>query len=245
MNTVMVDSQPMAYTIGCERAAAMDKLKKADFMSAFAPSVMGFLKELGSVINGTRPLQVPMSWSFYYERVWDPRYVSTKPCMEINPRYLDPYYTDVKYIGDIHSSIEEILNGRLIITVNCEPCWETYKRWGSAILDDFYKAMRAVRAHYGFDKWDDNSEPTVKWGNPKYIYSSPRRQPLVTLTQDLQRVIEMYGERYTQQTLEICVTFHFEMPATPESELNSANCHVVEEEVQETVTRKVKTLKCA
>jgi hypothetical protein len=240
-NGIMIDATPMQYHIGYERSAAMDKLKRADFMSIFSPKVKSVIEELAAIINATHPLQVPMVWSIYPERIWE----SAVPCLEINPRYIDPYVNEVKYCQDHHSSIDTILGANVTLTINCAPCWETYKRWGTVILGDFYKAMRAVRAHYGFNLWDDNSEPSVKWGNPRYIYTSPAKRPLVTLAVPLPDTVERYGIKYNQQLLNVKVSFHFEMPATPESELNSANCHVVEEEVQVTVTRKVKTLKCA
>jgi len=244
MNSVLNNEQPMTYSISYERTAAADRMKKADFMSLVRPSVHRFCIDLARIIDATNPIQVPMVWSMYPERVWNPIGCPAVPCMKINPKYTDVTMLATLYGSGMHSPIEAILRARTTITIVCEPCWESYKRWGSAMIEDFYKAMRAVRAEYKIDKWDDNSETLVKWGEPKYIYSSPLNKPMRVETFLLDVPVVKHGEEYKEQQIEMGVSFYFQMPATPEKDKDSANCHVVEEEVTETVTKIVKKMKC-
>lgn len=244
MTSVLKSNNPMNYYIGYERVAAMDRMKKADFMVAFAPSIKEFCKEVASIIDALNLVQIPMTWSMYPDRVWNPMGCPAVPCVKIDPTYSDILILSQAYEEAPHSPIKAFFRGRYTLTVMCEPCWESYKRWGDIIVEDFFKAMLAVKQHYGFSKWNDGSEPSVRYGDPKYIYSSPIDRPLKVARIPFIEPVNKYGELIDEQVVEMGVSFYLQLPATPEKDKNSANCHVVEETVTETVTKTVKRIKC-
>ena len=243
MKSVLKDSQAMEYYIGYYRNRAMDELKRADFMFLFSRDVSEYCREMASVVDATRPLQVPMTWSMYPERIWHPNHCPAVPCLRIEPRYLEANLDRVSYATGTHSPINEILECKLTVIAHCEPCWNAYKRWGTALLDSFYAAMRGVRAHLGFERWIDLSEPTSRYGNVKYLYETPKSARHI-ITKPLPQPVRAYGEEEYDRRLAITFGFCFTVPTAPEDEQNSANCHVVEEEVTETVTRRIKRMKC-
>ena len=224
----------------------MDKLKEEEFMAMFSNDIIPVYQRVAELIDGTRPVQVPMVWSTYYpERVWAAGTQSNAvPCLRVPNTYADITMTDTTYSHSRHSPIDTILEASTDIMVLCEPCWETYKRWSTVIIDDFYKAMRAVKEAYGIKKWRDASTPKVQYGNPHYTYMLQKGDWLETVSKKMDNPLERYGERIMHQRLNVGIIFRLEIPTPPAEERNLANCHVVEEKVTETVTRSVKSVRC-
>lgn len=218
---------------------AMDYLAEAAAMTAIQNKIMPVVHEVGQIIAGTRPLVVPMIWSTYPERLWDPKFGCIKPCVTVPVTHVSWNKTDWK---SNRSGGFEILKDAVTIHVVCEPCWEAYKRWGWEMIDSFYSALRALR--YAYDiKWEDISEVKSAhfWQQLKYHYIS--KSPIEEIITPIEEV-EQYGETINQRITKIRVAAVFTLPNTPENERNAANCHVVEEEVEETVKKKIRRIKC-
>ncbi len=137
--------------------------------------------------------------------------------------------------------IEQITKAAVVIYVTCEPCWEAYRRWSSIIIDDFYKSMQAVRSYFGI-KWEDISKTQdVTWGEVEFRYIS--KAPITVIRQDIPPC-NYYGDTVNERVTDVRVHFSMTVPNFPDDQKNAANCHVIEEEVTTTSTRKVKRLRC-
>ena len=219
---------------------AMDYMTEASAMTAIQNKIMPVVHEVGQTIARTRPLVVPMIWSMYPERLWDPQFGCVKPCVTVPVTHVSWVKTDWKS-SQGHGF--EITRDCVTIHVVCEPCWEAYKRWGWEMIESFYAALRALRHAYDIE-WEDISEvkTTSSWQQLKYHYVS--KAPIEEILTPIEE-IEMYGEILDKRRTKVMIAAVFTLTNTPESEKDSANCHVVEEEIEETVKRKVRRMKCA
>ena len=239
MNIVQIGNPVFSYDINYRRNHAIDCTKRADAMVETAGRVVDIMHLLGSVIARTRPTELPMTWSMYPERIWSQ---NTRPVVTIMPGRVN--WDDIEYVyapGSGNRPIDQIIKAAVVIYVTCEPCWETYRRWSSVIIDDFYRSMKAVRDYFGVN-WEDISKTRdVTWGEIEFRYLS--KEPISVIRQDIP-MCDWYGEPVNERVTEVRVHFALTVPSFPEDQRTAANCHVVEEEVTTTSTRKVKRLRC-
>ena len=237
MNIVQIGNPVFSYDINYRRNHAIDCTKRADAMVETAGRVVDVMHLLGSIIARTRPTELPMTWSIYPERIWSQ---NAKPVVTINPSRVN--WDDIEYAyNDGSTHIEQITKAAVVIYVTCEPCWEAYRRWSSVIIDDFYKSMQAVRSYFGI-KWEDISKTQdVTWGEVEFRYIS--KAPISVIRQDIPHC-DYYGDTVNERVTDVRVHFSLTVPNFPDDQKNAANCHVIEEEVTTTSTRKVKRLRC-
>ena len=226
-----------------ERVSANNAMMRAAFISKCRHDVGATIERLAPVIAATKPLVVPMEWNPYKERLWDESYGRCKPAVTIRESGVSWSVDEVYDPGQYPSNIVEILKVETTIYCVCEPCWEAYKRWGTEIIDSFYRAMRAMREAYGLT-WLDYSKVKTTYSFESVELRYLSNEPVATYEYPISE-IEKYGKTYTRQVNNIKVAFNMTIPNTPESERDNANCHVVEEVVEVTERRKVKHLKCA
>ena len=237
MNIVQIGNPVFSYDINYRRNHAIDCTKRADAMVETAGRVVDVMHLLGSVVARTRPVELPMTWSISPERIWSQ---NVQPVVTINPNRVN--WDDIEYAyNDGSTHIEQITKAAVVIYVTCEPCWEAYRRWSSIIIDDFYKAMRAVRDYFDI-KWEDISKTqNVTWGEIEFRYIS--KAPITVIRQDIPPC-NYYGNTVNERETDVRVHFSLTIPNFPDDQKNAANCHVIEEEVTTTSTRKVKRLRC-
>lgn len=231
------------YQEKVERVSANNAMMRAAFLSKCRGDVSATVERLAPVIASTRPLVVPMEWSLYPKRLWDESHGRCKPAVTIQESGISWSVEDVYDPGPYPSHIVEILKVETTIYCVCEPCWEAYKRWGTEIIDSFYRAMRAMREAYGLT-WLDYSKVKTTYSFESVELRYLSNEPVATYEYPISE-IEKYGKTYTRQVNNIKVAFNMTIPNTPESERDNANCHVVEEVIEVTETRRVKHLKCA
>lgn len=195
---------------------------------------------LSDIIEGTHPTRLPMVWSIYPERLWDTDHCClptvTVPISGINSNYFSVVYGESDYPLMIETS-------RTTIYVECCPSWETYRRWSSVIIDDFYCAMRAVREAFNV-KWDDRSKTRVtrSWEQVTLRYFS--EEPLWTMRKSLPKpIVDRYGSQYKETIDNVSVVFSLEIPDAPDG-ATTPGCHIVEEVETRVVTEKVRKMKC-
>ena len=235
MNIVQIGNPVFSYDINYNRNHAVDCTKRADAMVETAGSVVDAMHLLGSIIARTRPAELPMTWSMYPERIWSQ---NTMPVVTINPNRVS--WVDIERANNV-GHIEQITKAAVTICVSCEPCWETYRRWSSVIIDDFYKSMRAVRDYFGIN-WEDVSRTQdVSWGEVEFRYIS--KEPISVIRQDIPQC-NYYGDIINKRVTEVRAHFALAIPNFPDDQKNAANCHVIEEEVIVTSKKKIKRLRC-
>lgn len=241
MKIVKGNTFPALYSsIRSRRRNAADNTVMADVMSQLQPKLEPIIHDVSTIIAATRPLVVPMTWSLYPERLWDPNYNCVEPCITINQSHVGWSYTDSMWHSD--DSMSEILKDSATIYAQCSPCWNTYKRWRWELIESFYTAMRVVKYAYDIDWRDDSTTQTrYEWEPLKYLYGS--KKPIETIETRINDV-KRYDEWLTHRETKVFLYFEFTLPNTPEKENSASNCHVVEEEITETITRKVKRMKC-
>ena len=239
MNIIQFGNPVFSYDINYGRVHAIDCTKRADAMVETAGHVVDTMHLLGSVIARTRPVELPMTWSLYTERIWSQ---NTEPVVTIMPGRVSWDAIEYAYVpGSGGRPIDQITKAAVVIYVTCEPCWETYRRWSSIIIDDFYRSMRAVRDYFEI-KWEDISKTQdVTWGEVEFRYVS--KEPITVIRQDIPPC-DWYGEIISVRTTNVRVHFALTIPNFPDDQKNAANCHVIEEEVTVTSKRKVKRLRC-
>ena len=237
MNIVQIGNPVFSYDINYRRNHAIDCTKRADAMVETAGRVVDAMHLLGSVVASTRPVELPMTWSIYPERIWSQ---NAKPVVTITPNRVN--WDDIEYVYSEGSShIEQIIKAAVVIYVTCEPSWEAYRRWSSVIIDDFYKSMQAVRKYFNIN-WEDISKTQdVTWGEVEFRYLS--KEPITIIRQDIPRC-NYYGDIINERVTEVRVHFALTIPNFPDDKKSAANCHVIEEEVTVTSTKKVKRLRC-
>ncbi len=239
MNIVKSGHTVFSYEVNSNRSYAASQVVKADVMVNTAGCVMDVMHLVASVIRKTNPTQLPMVWSKYHEKVW--RVENVEPVVTIHPNRVVWNDVNCSYNRGSFTSIQEVLKAGVVIYVTCEPCWETYRRWSSVIIDDFYKAARAVRDYFGIN-WEDVSKTQdVSWGEVEFRYVS--KEPITVIRQEIPSQ-EYYGEIVDQRVTEVRVHFALTIPNFPDSQKDAANCHVIEEEVTVTSKKKVKRLRC-
>ena len=219
---------------------SMDYAIEAATMMGLQTRIEPILHEVAGVVAKTRPTVLPMLWSMYEERLWNPMYSCVLPSVSISQAAVT--YSRTDWISSGSNRRGQIFEDTVTIPVNCHPCWETYKRWGWVMIEDFYRALRALREAYDIE-WKDISEVEVdgNWRMPKYRYIS--KGPIAELITHIEPT-DRYGEEITTRTTNMVILAEFALPNTPEAERNSANCHVIEEEVEQTVIKKVRRISC-
>ena len=239
MNVIKSGHTVFSYEVNSNRSYAASQVVKADVMVETAGCVMDVMHLVGDIIRKTNPTQLPMVWSRYHENIWESKNV--EPVVTIHPNRVVWNDTTCVYSRGTFSSIQEVIKAGVVIYVTCEPCWETYRRWSSVIIDNFYKAARAVRDYFGIN-WEDVSKTQdVTWGEVEFRYLS--KEPIHIIRQEIP-TCNYYGETVDHRVTEVRVHFALTIPNFPDDQKNAANCHVIEEEVTTTSTRKVKRLRC-
>ena len=238
---IIGDTYP-ALTSGIRNARewSMNYAMEAGAMLAIQSRLQPVIYEVAQIVASTHPTVLPMTWSTYPERLWAPAWGYCRPCVTLNQSNIS--YTKLDYRCVSGDRMGEIFRDSTTITIKCEPSWETYKRWGWVMIEDFYRALRALRYAYDID-WEDISEVQTQyaWMGLSYRYVS--KKPIETLVTRIEET-EQYGEMISERKTEIKLWAEFCLPNTPEDQQDNANCHVVEEEVTETVKKKVKRIKC-
>ena len=206
--------------------------------------------EISGVIARTQPTVLPMTWTNVESRAWRLWNTSqelglARPTVTLNRKMVSWWATDICRIQDSRFP-RDVTRATSTIFVTSEPSWQTWRRWSTVIIDDFFKAMREVRNEYGIE-WNDRSkvESQYSWDTLSLKYAS--KAPFKTFMIPLPfPVREPYADEDTthskyEMRLEFCLT----IPNPPEGEKDNNACHTVEEEVTETRTRKVRRMKCA
>ena len=228
-----------SYEVNSNRAYATSQIVKADVMVETAGCVMDVMHLVAGIIQRAKPTQLPMIWSKYRENIW--RVENVEPVVTIHPNRVVWNDTTCVYSPGSFSSIQEVIKAGVVIHVTCEPCWETYRRWSSVIIDDFYKAARAVRDYFDIN-WEDVSKTQdVTWGEVEFRYLS--KEPIHIIRQEIPSR-NYYGETVDQRVTEVRVHFALTIPNFPDDQKDAANCHVIEEEVTVVSKKKVKRLRC-
>lgn len=225
--------------LGLENTIALSKLWK-ERLNSIRQFVMERTVIIADIIESTRPTRLPMVWSMYPERLWDPEYCC-KPTVTIPTAAISSHYWDVVY-GERDKPLL-IETSKTTIYVECLPPWNAYSRWSSVIIDDFYRAMRAVRNEFGVE-WDDRSKARVtrSWEKVTLRYFS--KDPLWITTMSLPKpVVSQYGTKHYEITDKISIAFSMEIPESPDGK-NMPGCHIVEEVETRVVTEKVRRMKC-
>ncbi len=240
MSIIKAGNAVFSYEIQSARVYAATQVVKADIMVGTAPAVLDIMHLVADVIGRTKPVQLPMTWSMYNERIW--REESVEPVISIHPGRVAWNDIDCVYAGNAgHRPMQEVTKAAVTIHVSCEPSWETYRRWSSVIIDDFYKAVRAARDYFGIN-WEDISKTqNVSWGEVEFRYIS--KEPVSVIRQGIEE-IERYGELIRERVTDVYLHFALTIPNFPDDKKSAANCHVIEEEVTVTSTKKVKRLRC-
>lgn len=239
MNILKSGPTVFSYEVNNSRSYAASHTVKADVMVETAGQVMDVMHLVADIIQRAKPTQLPMVWSKYRENIWKSENV--EPVVTIHPNRVVWNDATCVYSRGNFPSIQEVIKAGVVIYVTCEPCWETYRRWSSVIIDQFYKAARAVRDYFGIN-WEDVSKTQdVTWGEVEFGYLS--KEPIHIIRQEIP-TCNYYGETVDQRVTEVRVHFALTIPNFPDDQKDAANCHVIEEEVTTTSTRKVKRLRC-
>jgi hypothetical protein len=234
------------YEIRRDRIQAREDNLRADHMADLGPMLANVIDELARVVERTRPTVLPMTWTSYSNKLpllWVP-----EPLGMARPTVTLPLNRISWSASGIYRNADsvpvEITGSSVTLCVISEPCWSTYKRWSSVIIDDFYRAMLAVRRHWGVE-WRDISKVKTEYSWDSISMRYQTRKPVHAINVPVSEHVDRYsGEVRTFARAEVFVYFALDIPTPPEAEKNAANCHVVEETVTVTTTKKVKTLKC-
>lgn len=240
MNIIKPSKPVFSEDIQSNRVYAISQQVRSDAMVQTAGPVTEIINLVAGIIDLTRPVQLPMTWSIYPERIWQPYNVES--VITLNPSRTSWTEINCVYVpGAGHRPIQEVTKAAVVIFVSCEPSWQTYRRWSSVIIDDFYKSARAVRDYFDI-RWEDISKTQqVSWGEIEFRYVSI--DPIRVIKTEIPEC-DRYGEIITERETEVRVQFSLTIPNFPDDQKNAANCHVIEEEVTTTSTRKVKRLRC-
>lgn len=241
------DRELLEYDINYNRNESRESMLKADQMLRLRHYVMGHVHALAEIVAWTRPTVLPMNWTSigHKERLlWVPA-----PLGRALPTVTLPLTSVVWGYSQIMRSRDnvpqEITRSYVSIGFISEPSWQTFKRWSSVIIDDFYRAMRAVRESCNVE-WKDESKTKTEysWDNVKMRYCS--RKPLWKIKLPINETPDIYDSSviHTHCEVDVRVTFTLEIPTPPEQERDGNGCHIVEEVVTETTTKKIRMLKC-
>lgn len=238
---------PFQYEIDYNRNESRESQIKADHMKRLGPIVMGHVNELAELVAWSRPTVLPMTWTTLARKellMWMPAPLGqAMPTITLPLNQITWGYSQM--VRNRDNVPLEISSAYVVIPLVSSPSWPTYKRWSSVIIEDFYAAMRAVRDRHDV-KWSDDSKIKTEysWENIKMRYTS--KMPLWKIKLPINEVHDTYDSEkiYTHCDVRVKVSFTLEIPTPPENERNGSNCHIVEEVVTETTTKKVKTMKC-
>lgn len=238
-------NEAFAYEIASAEEYTSTNEASVAAMLEIRPFVKSTILDIATLIESTYPLVIPMVWSMYQERLWDPNYSHLASCVRVPVYYTSWSIDNALFANKSNGNNTDtiIFEDSATICITSAPCWEAFKRWGDEITESFYRALRAVRNEYSID-WEDHSETTVSssYGTPKYRYYSAK--PIVQMTRTIAGVKMPYGGAVSERKTSIKVVATLEIPMPPESEVNAANCRVVEEEVTQTVIKRVRRIKC-
>lgn len=210
-------------------------------MGAIKPFVLEQVIFISEVIENTRPTRLPMVWSMYPERLWDPKYCC-EPTVTISMAKVSSTYYEVIYgDNDLPLGIDST---RTTIYVTCEPTIEAYRRWSSVIIDDFYRAMRAVRNAFSVGAWYDRSKTRVthSWERVTLRYIS--RSDLIVMKKSRPTpIVDAWGGTYSETEDHVQIVFELQIP-DDRGEKQASGCRVVEVVETRMVTERVRKIAC-
>lgn len=227
-----------------------DASLKIATMKRLAPYADEVFVDIAALVADTRPTVLPMTWtsSVAAERLLWLTGDQGRAHSTVTLRRTDISFSESGWVRDSSGNTLAISEVNSTILVRCEPGWETWRRWSTVILEDFYRAMRAVRSFYHID-WLDQSkaESRYDWDNLGLRYSS--REPLLDIKTPLPHpVVQWYDKSIVVDTCQfkVNVTFMLEFPNPPAGADTKqiGACHSVEEEVVTTTTKKVRRMSC-
>lgn len=233
------------YEIRYNRGEAREKAIMADSLERVAPLIRAYAKDLAGLLRSMNMLHLPMNWTEHKHRLkdlWRP--VPNGYCAPIVRLPINMIsWSSVRIARNSDQLALEVTAATVTIMLVCQPSWQTYKRWGMTLLEEFYRVMRGVREHYSLD-WRDESHTQTEysWDTLKMQYVS--KQPAYILDVPIPEVQDRYDDKPTTRcTIKVNLMFVFELPTPPENEKWSG-CEMVEETVTKTTTRKVRKMKC-
>jgi hypothetical protein len=228
------------------RNEAREQSLKHDHLLQLAPRLSIIVGDLARVIASASPCKLPMSGTSYTHKehlLWEPYPLGR--CMPVVTIPMANIYWSPSSIGRDDNDIPVCVTGATVtMPVVCEPSWYTFKRWSTVLIDDFYAAMRAIRRAYDV-KWRDVSkvETEYSWDNLEFRYNS--KAPVWTLEMPIPPVKSRYGDEITRHcSVRVNIQCRLQIPTPPEEERNAPGCHVVEEQITETKTKKIRRMKC-
>lgn len=236
----------LEYEIHNARNEAREESVKHDHLLQLAPRITIIVGELARIIEASRPCRLPMigtSMASKEHLLWAPAPLGR--CLPTVTVPVSNIYWGASSIGRDDNDIPQcVTSASVTMPVVCEPSWYTFKRWSSVIIDDFYAAMRAAKQTYGL-KWKDVSrvQTEYSWDNLDFKYLS--KDPVWKIEIPTPPVKSRYGDTILRHCdVRVNLQFRLQIPNPPENERNAPGCHVIEEAVTETKTRKVRRMKC-
>jgi len=229
----------LSVTLKQDRKEVSYYAARIGFIENFMAEVHGACIAIARVIDKTRPLCVPMTWSMYPERIWNPNYqAAAVPCLSINPAFASIMVTDSSWERcGVECVIHEAMT---IIDVRCEPSIETHYRWGNPLMSSFFTAMRAVKERYNIKKWEDCSRLNVSsYENVALVFKTSRQAVPITFVS--------HAAGY-KQTMKVGIEFSYVLPMSSNAiegkvtRTLGSECSYIEEDV--TITKRVKKLVC-
>ena len=233
------DRLPFDTEIKTKRTDARQNVLHAAVMEQLQPKVMGVAAQVADVVAHTKPVVLPMTWSKYPERLWDPEYNLVAPCVVVPVTRM--YWTYTNWVYGVDHEMAQIVADTVTIHAVSEPSWETFRRWGDTIVERFYTAMRAARMAWNI-KWRDYSRTRSRYESENLNFSYVSKEPITTIVTPI-TPIEEYGRIYELRETRVVLGFTLALPNTPEG-ASMPSCHVVEEIVEVTEKKKVKRISC-
>ena len=227
-----------------------DAYMKITTMKRLAPYVDGVFMDVAALVAGTRPTVLPMTWSTAPsgEKVLWLTGDQGRANSTVTLRRSDITFSECGWVRGSGGDTVAISEVASTILVRCEQGWETWRRWSTVILEDFYRAMRAVRNFYHID-WIDQSkaESRYDWDNLGLRYRS--KMPVLSINSPLPHpVAQWYDASIIVDTckFDVNVMFMLDFPNPPAGAdtRQIGACHSVEEEVTTTTTKKVRRMSC-
>jgi hypothetical protein len=235
------ETRPFAYEVREQHSLSRSAAERAMIMSSLSEKVMPTVERLADVIAATRPMALPMTWSMYPNKLWEPEVAGGRCVRTVTIPLNLIYWTPEGYTTGDMGHLKDVYEDKVVIMVRSEPCWEAYHRWSSCIIENFYDAMRAVREEFELD-WTDltKAEAEYSWDNLVFKYLS--KTPVFEMSVPIEEVTR-YGESYFSRKTRVFVMFELQVPNTPEGYVGPG-CHVVEEKVEKTVVKTIRRIRC-
>lgn len=208
-------------------------LAQAEFISTVKDTCERAFRDQAAVVRSTRPTMLPMRTygNFYKVSAWSTPVHSVSFAADHSALNFGRSVTtpDGKFV---------VTGGTFRITFVSMPDEESFKRWESVILSDFFSTRKALHEAFGI-KWDDVSKTETDYVWDELTLSYQSAVPLV-FKFPCRHVYDVdYSEWVTEQELSIYTVLRLFIPrgSLPSS------CRVSRETVTKTAERLV--LRCS